>query len=75
MASIFRRGLVDPDDLDDDESIRFTFVFSMLIAQLHNAFEDTELGIIPRETLYAGWAASLKDVQCGLLAGLYRLHR
>ena len=46
IASIFRRGLAEPDSLDADERIRFNFLFSMLVSQTQSAFEDSGFGIL-----------------------------
>ena len=52
-ASIFRRGLSEPDTLDPDERIQFAFLFIPLVTQAHNAFQDYHLGITDEERFEA----------------------
>jgi hypothetical protein len=58
-ASVFRRGLIDPDALDPDEKTQFTGLFTMLILAISNAFAEYELGIIDDESLESSSASLL----------------
>ena len=58
-ASVFRRGLVEPDSLDPDESIQFTFLFSMLTSQSDNVFDDYRLGVIDQEMMESTTSSTL----------------
>ena len=51
VASVFRRGLMEPGSLDPDESVQFMFLFSMLTSQADNIIVDHRLGVVDREVM------------------------
>ena len=59
-ASVFRRGLIDPDALDPDEKTQFTGLFAMLTLAAYNAFTEYELGIIDDDWLESSIASMLQ---------------
>lgn len=60
VASIFRRGVAAPASLDADESIQFTFLFSMLVSQSDSVFTDYRLGIAERALTESSVSATLR---------------
>lgn len=50
-ASVFRRGLAEPDCLDSDEALQFAFLFSMLVSHADNIFVDHGFGIVGKEMM------------------------
>lgn len=44
-ASVFRRGLTNPDSLDPDERLQFNFLFSTLVSQAQASLRDLRRGV------------------------------
>jgi hypothetical protein len=61
-ASIFRRGLGDPSELDPDESLRFAFLFSMVVSQSDNIYVDYRLGVVDHGVMESSTDSMLRMI-------------
>ena len=59
VARIFRVGLIDPDQLTDDESVRFLMVMSAIFRGYENLFVQHRYGTAEEDS-WAAWRSSLQ---------------
>jgi hypothetical protein len=59
-ASVFRRGLAEPDSLDPDESLQFAFLFSMFASHGDNVFVDYRFGVVGNDIMESSLSSHLR---------------
>ncbi|MEM9177999.1 MAG: hypothetical protein AAGC67_22595 [Myxococcota bacterium] len=64
-ASVFRRGIANPADLDPDEQIQFSFLFAPLVNQAHSVHQDARRGMGERDESHTEIALGLLQTPGG----------